>query len=260
MNVLDARNLQFSYGDRPVLRDVSIQLEAGQIVALLGPNGAGKSTLLHVLLGQLHASGSIQWLGRDLASWSRRELARAITYLPQSPVVEDEQLVLDVLRTGRAPYWGAFGIESDADVQAVSDVARQLELADLLSGPMAHLSGGQRQRVFIGRCLVQRPRAMLLDEPSTFLDLRHQFELMHLMRTLARQGMAVLMASHDLNLAAAFADRLVLVDRGGVAADGPPERVLDPDLLSRIYEIPMRRVDPGPPGPPIVFPKLSTGS
>ena len=255
MTLLDANSLSFAYGDRPVLRDVSLRLARGEVVALLGPNGAGKSTLLRVLLGQLSASGSVRWDDRDLRAWGRRELARTVAYLPQSPVADDEQPVADVLRNGRAPYWGAFGVESPADVRIVHDVARQLELSDLLARPMAELSGGQRQRVFVGRCLVQQPKAMLLDEPSTFLDLRHQVELAHLLRRLAReQGIAVLMASHDLNLASAFADRLVLLHDGTVAAEGPPAHVLEADLLGRVYGLTLRRMDPPGGGPPVVLP------
>lgn len=257
MTLLKADNLSFSYGDCPVLRGASLQLSDGEVVALLGPNGAGKSTLLRVLLGQLNGSGSIKWGERELLAWGRRELARTVAYLPQAPAADDEQLVADVLRTGRAPYWGAFGIESSADVVIVHDVARQLELSDLLTRPMAELSGGQRQRVFVGRCLVQQPKAMLLDEPSTFLDLRHQVELAQLLRRLARQhGIAVLMASHDLNLASAFADRLVVLHEGAVASEGPPSRVLEPQLLSRVYGLTLRRIDPPEGKPAVILPAI----
>ena len=255
MSLLDARDLRFSYRQRPVLAGVSLQVKAGEVVALLGPNGAGKSTLLRVLLGQLRGEGNVSWEGREVRSWSRRELARRVAYLPQSAVAEPDQLVADVLRLGRAPYWGAFGIESPRDVQVVRDVARQLELEDLLARPMGELSGGQRQRVFVGRCLAQEPAALLLDEPNTFLDLRHQVELSQLLRRLARErNMGILMASHDLNLSGASADRIILLHNGTVARDGTPAHVLDPDLLSRVYGVAMRRVDPVAGGPPLVYP------
>ena len=258
MTLLDARNLHFAYGNRPVLRDVSIGLAAGEVVALLGPNGSGKSTLLRVLLGQLAAAaGSIRWNGREVRAWSRRELARAVGYLPQSPAADDEQRVAEVLRTGRAPYWGAFGIESIHDVQVVKEVAAQLNLLDLLARPMAELSGGQRQRVFLGRCLVQEPKAMLLDEPNTFLDLKHQVELGQLLRKLAHQhGVAVLMASHDLNLAGASADRLVLLHNGDTMADGPPVNVLKPELLSAVYGLPLQRLETSDPARPAIYPAI----
>src|SRR5205085_815914 len=203
--LLEADNLSFAYGERPVLRGVSLRLGAGEVVALLGPNGSGKSTLIRALLGQLPAAGSMKWEARPVNNWSRRELARRVAYLPQSPAFEPEQRVADVLRTGRAPYWGAFGLESARDLRVVIEVADLLGLTDLLDRPMGHLSGGQRQRVFVGRCLVQEPQALLLDEPNTFLDLRYQVELGRLLTRLSRErGIGVLMASHDLNLAGAF--------------------------------------------------------
>lgn len=256
MNILlEATDLQFAYGDRPALRGVGLTLAAGEIVGLIGPNGSGKSTLLKVLLGHLFGQGSIQWQERPLASWKRRELAKRVAYLPQSPAAEAHQRVAEVLRLGRAPYWSAFGIESPRDMQVVEEVSALLELNDLLDRPMDELSGGQRQRVFVGRCLVQEPAAMLLDEPNTFLDLRHQVEIGQLLKKLSHEkNIAILMASHDLNLTASFADRLLLLHEGKIAAEGSPGHVLRPELLSEIYGVPMRRIDPPGGQRPIVFP------
>jgi iron complex transport system ATP-binding protein len=252
--LLQSSNLTFHYGDRPALRSVDLSLSTGQLVALLGPNGSGKSTLIKCLLGHLHAAGTIQWDNTPLKNWNRRELARRVAYLPQSPGYEPGQKVIDALRLGRSPYWSAFGLESERDAQVVKTVSARLALDDLLNRPMDELSGGQRQRVFIGRCLVQEPAAMLLDEPNTFLDLKHQFELCQLLRTLAReQSLGILMASHDLNLAAAFSDRIVLLDNGSVAAAGDLN-VLQPQLLSKVYGLPMTRVD-RPPGKPLFVPE-----
>jgi iron complex transport system ATP-binding protein len=255
--LLRCADLHFAFGDRPVLRGVSLALGAGEIVALLGPNGSGKSTLLRVLLGQLAPqSGNVQWDGRDVVAWQRRELARRVAYLPQSPTADGEHRVLDVLRLGRTPYGGAFGLESPRDSQIVHEVAATLDLADLLDRPMDRLSGGQRQRVFVGRCLAQEPAALLLDEPTTFLDLRHQVELLRLLKRLARErSVGILMASHDLNLAAATSERAVLLDEGAVASEGPPSEVLREDVLSRVYGLPMRRVQREG-APPVVFPEI----
>jgi iron complex transport system ATP-binding protein len=256
--LLDIAGLHFAYGERSVLRGVGVSLSAGEVVALLGPNGSGKSTLLRVALGQLAPSGgAVRWDGRDVGQWPRRELARRVAYLPQSPTSEPDHRVVDVLRLGRAPYWGAFGLESPRDAQVVAEVAHTLHLADLLDRPMDHLSGGQRQRVFLGRCLAQEPAALLLDEPTTFLDLRHQVDLLQLLRRLARErSVAVLMASHDLKLAAALSDRAVLLDAGAVAAEGTPSDVLRPDVLSRVYDVPMRRVEQEP-GRVVVVPDVA---
>jgi iron complex transport system ATP-binding protein len=256
MPLLETENLCFSYGTRPVLSQVDLQLRAGEIVALLGPNGSGKSTLLRALLGQLRASGKLLWEGRPVSKWTPRYLARRVAYLQQTPTWEAEQTVADVLRMGRSPYLQAFGLESQHDVTVVGDVARQMDLSDLLDRRLDSLSGGQRQRVFLGRCLVQEPKAMLLDEPNTYLDLRHQVELGKKLRELARmKNLSVLMASHDLNLAGQFADRLILLSEGKVVADGTSSDVLAPELLSAVYGLPMQRIEQG--GEIYVFPTVT---
>ena len=243
---LHADNVAFSYGATPVLRGVTLHVNPGEIVALLGPNGSGKSTLLRCLLGQLPATGTIFWDERPVASWPVRDLAKKVAYLAQSAGAEDEMTVSDVLRMGRAPYLRGFGVESLRDAACVNETAARLALTDLLHRPMNELSGGQQRRVLLGRCLVQEPSVLLLDEPSTFLDLRHQADLGRLLRRLARgQGLAVLMASHDINLASQFADRMPILHDGRIVADGAPASVLDPDLLSRVYGVEMTRVESG---------------
>ena len=257
--LLAAAGLTFAYRDHLVLRDVSLTLCAGELVALLGPNGSGKSTLLRVLLGQLPSApaGAVQWDRRPVEHWRKRDLARRVAYLPQSPAAQGDHRVADVLRLGRSAYWGAFGLESPRDAEVVREVADLLELTGVLDRPMDHLSGGQRQRVFLGRCLAQEPAALLLDEPATFLDLRHQVDLLRLMRRLAKeQSVGVLMASHDLNLAAATADRAILLDAGSVAAEGAPGAVLEPETLTRVYGVPMARVTPAGGATPFVFPTV----
>jgi iron complex transport system ATP-binding protein len=255
--LLTASNISFSYGDRPILRDASLDLRAGEVLTLIGPNGSGKSTLIRVLLGQLRSSGQVLWDATPVQAWRRRDLARRIAYLPQAPTYDPGQRVADVLRLGRAPYWLAMGIESAHDCEVILRTARLLELDDLLDRPVDALSGGQRQRVFVGRCLAQEPAALLLDEPKPYLDLRHQVDLCLLLRRLAReQRIAVLMASHDLNLAGAYADRLMLLDSGAVAATGTPDEVLRPELLSRVYGVALRRVDE-PGHPPVIVARLT---
>jgi iron complex transport system ATP-binding protein len=241
-SLLKTHHLSFAYGQRLVLSDVEMALAAGEVVALLG----------HLR----PRDGEVIWDNKPLRRWGRRELARAVAYLPQSPAWVPGQSVADVLRLGRAPYWGAFGVESAADVAIVRRIAQMLLLDELLDRPIDELSGGQRQRVFVGRALAQEPRAMLLDEPNTFLDLRHQVDLAALLRTLSRESnVAVLMASHDLNLAGMFADRLVLLEQGKVAAAGTPAEVLQPELLTRVYGVPIDRITAAP-DRPVVLPRV----
>jgi iron complex transport system ATP-binding protein len=255
---LTAHQLQFAYvAERPVLRDVSLALAPGRITVLLGPNGSGKSTLLRLLLGHLAPSaGEVAWGERPLRAIRPRELARLIAYLPQSPASDPGQTVADVLRAGRTPYLGALGLESAEDLAVVRDAAARLHLTDLLDRPLDELSGGQRQRAFLGRALAQEPRAFLLDEPNTFLDLRHQADLWRLLRALAgEKNLAILAASHDLNLSAAFADELLLLHDGRLVARGAPADVLDAGRLSEVYGLPIERLD-RPGRPPIVFPDV----
>jgi iron complex transport system ATP-binding protein len=244
--LLNANNLTFAYTAQPVVREVSLTLSAGQVIALLGPNGSGKSTLIKLLLGDLRSSGEIAWDKRPIRQWSRRELAKLIAYLPQAPTADPQARVIDVLRLGRAAHWGAFGVESPTDAKVIADTAELLELTDMLDRPLDTLSGGQRQRVFVGRCLAQQPKALLLDEPGTYLDLKHQVELLKLLRRLAdEQQLAVLMASHDLNLAGQFADELVLMKAGQIASRGTSDVVLQPELLEQVYGVSMRRITDG---------------
>ena len=255
--LLEATDVHFRYGSaEPALRGVSLRLFAGVITALIGPNGSGKSTLIKALIGALRAgSGAIRWDGKPLGKWSRRALARHIAYLSQSPLHEPGQRVIDALRLGRAPYWSLFGLESQRDERVVHSVAGRLGLTDILHRGMDELSGGQRQRVFVGRALVQEPRAILLDEPDAFLDLRHQIELVRLLQSLAQEhNVGVLMASHDLNLAASGADQLILLDRGAVVSHGTPTRVLDPETIARVYGVTMEALEREPGRPPVLVP------
>jgi iron complex transport system ATP-binding protein len=255
--LLNARNLRLSYGDRPALRGVDIHLQSGEVVALLGPNGSGKSTLIQSLFGHLQAAGEIDWFDKPLKKWSPRELARRMAYLPQTPQYQPGQPVLEVLQLGRSPYWAGFGLESPRDAVVVRNVADQLMLNDILHRPMDELSGGQRQRVFVGRCMVQEPAALLLDEPNTYLDLKHQVELCQLLRQLSKtQSIGVLMASHDLNLATSFSDRVVVMSQGKVVASGGVD-VLEPDMLSEVYGVKLLRVERSN-GPAMLMPDVAT--
>jgi iron complex transport system ATP-binding protein len=257
MNLLHATSVCFSYADRAALSGVSLSLQRGEIVALIGPNGSGKSTLIKTLLGHLSSQGVIRWQDKNLGDWRLRDLARVVAYLPQSPRHEPGQTVMECLRLGRAARWGAFGLESSADQRVAVEVARLLGLMDILDRPMERMSGGQRQRVFIGRCLAQEPAALLLDEPNTFLDLKHQMELWQLLRNLARQqGMAILVASHELNLAGAMTDRLILLHDGQIAASGSADAVLRPEVLSPVYGVPIQRY--GDEANPVVVPRIGS--
>jgi iron complex transport system ATP-binding protein len=255
--LLEACNVSHSYNEKPALREISLSLSQGQIIALIGPNGSGKSTLIKSLLGHLAASGEILWQDKPIRDWRLRDLAKIVAYLPQSPRHDPGQTVADVLRLGRAARWGPFGLESSADERVVVEVAKLLQLHDLLDRPVEEMSGGQRQRVFVGRCLTQEPLALLLDEPNTFLDLKHQVDLWALLKNLAKEkSLGILVASHELNIAGSFADRLILLHEGRVAATGTPDAILRPEILSPVYGVPIERH--GDASRPVVVPTLQS--
>jgi iron complex transport system ATP-binding protein len=242
--VLAIRNLSIRLGGASILTDVSLDVGPGEFVTLIGPNGSGKTTLLRAAIGAIASEGAVRWMDRDTASLGERERVGMFAYLPQHPSPLPDHRVGEVIALGRVAHLGPLGFERLIDREVVFDVARRLDLTDLMDRPMHTLSGGQRQRVFVARCLAQQPRALVLDEPTSFLDLRHQVELLRLLKACTSEcGLAVLMACHDLNLAATHCDRLVLVDRGRVVRSGVPDEVLDARVLSEVFEVPMRRID-----------------
>lgn len=235
----------FSYSRRllkkPVVDDVSLTVSAGEMVGLLGPNGAGKSTLLHLAAGVLQPQrGSIFLEGERLAQLGRREIARRVAVVPQDFSVQFAYTVQQIVEMGRAPHTGSFGTLRAADRAAVQAALAETGLLPLAGRIFNELSGGERQRAVVSLALAQHAPILLLDEPTAHLDIRHQIEVLELLRRLNReQGMTVLAALHDLNLAARYFPRLVLFDRR-VIADGPPAQVLDETILSRIYQTPVQ--------------------
>lgn len=242
--VLDAAGVSFAYGKRPVLREVSVAARAGEVASLVGPNGCGKSTLLRVLLGQLRGAGKVRWGGTDVRELSQRELARRVAYLPQHPTHAPGQTAEEVVGLGRFPHLGVLGLESKRDGEAVAESLRALGAEEFAARPMETLSGGQQQRVYLARCLAQQPRALLLDEPDSYLDLKRISELAKLLRGLASgSGLAVVLATHDLHLAAAISDRVLLMSDGTVVAEGPPRAVLTGEQLEPLYGIKAEGLD-----------------
>jgi len=237
MALLEAAGLRFHYGARRVLDGIDLVLDGGEMVGIIGPNGAGKSTLVRLLAGIVRpASGTIRLRGRPLAAWTRRERAREVALVPQDPRVDFPYTVLEVVLMGRAPHMPALALAGPTDLAVARHALGLLEVADLEARSIDELSGGERQRVFLARALAQEPRLLLLDEPTTHLDLRHQTRLHDVARRRCRDdGVAVLTVMHDLNLAAAYCDRLILLDGGRVGCAGPPAAVLDAAALERAF-------------------------
>jgi iron complex transport system ATP-binding protein len=237
--LLYARDIHYAIGDTPILNGVNFELGVGEFVGLIGPNGAGKSTLLKVVSGLWPgARGQIELLECPLRSYRTRDIARLVAHVPQTTNLEFPFTAREVVLMGRSPHLGRFQIESPHD-QAVADNALRttgaLHLADRLANT---LSGGEQQRVILARALAQEPRILLLDEPTSNLDIKHQMSVLEMARGLAHEaGLGVVAAIHDLGLAARYCDRLALMVGGQIIADGTPEAVLTPSRLSESFEI-----------------------
>ncbi|MER5550817.1 heme ABC transporter ATP-binding protein [Streptomyces sp. NPDC002793] len=240
-------------GGRPVLDSVELTVRTGEVLALVGPNGAGKSTLLAALAADLPVdSGRIHIDGRPATAWPAPELALRRAVLPQSAVLAFPFPVEDVVRMGRAPWTGT--VREDEDDAAVAEAMAATEVTRFAARPFSALSGGERARVALARVLAQRAPLLLLDEPTAALDLRHQELVLRICRERAAAGDAVVVVLHDLGLAAAYADRAVVLHDGRVAAAGPPAEVFTEALLGEVYRQPVE-VFPHPrTGVPLVVP------
>lgn len=243
--MLRARGLRFAYPDREVLCGVSLDLAPGSVLAVLGPNGAGKSTLLRCLAGALRPEGRVELDGRPLADIPPAARARLMAYVPQHIAPRLPFTVFEAVLMGRRPYlsWRPRAEDLDAAWLALE----RLGLAELAGREFSELSGGQRQKAALARALAQDSRLLIMDEPTSSLDLRHQLEVMALLRELAEtEGRGVALAVHDLNLAARHADRVLLLRAGRVFAQGAPEDALTPEALAQVFGVEVRRVDSGP--------------
>ncbi len=249
---LRAESLAVDLGGTPVLHGVDLEVRASEWVTIIGPNGAGKSTLLRAVAGLLPHTGSVFLFGTPTARLSRRERAKRVATVLQSPVVPAGMSVLDYVLLGRTPYIPVLGRESAADLAAVHQTLAGLDLAGFTGRRLETLSGGERQRVFLARAMAQGAPLLLLDEPTAALDIGHQQEVLELVDQVRRDnGLTVLATMHDLSVAGEYAERLVLMDQGRVAAAGTPGEVLTEELLARHYRAQVR-VLPGERGPLVV--------
>lgn len=244
MPPLRCLDLTFSYQNKTLFKDINLQFQAGQFVALIGANGIGKSTLLKLLLGLTPLqSGSVMLNGENINTIKRREIAQKIAFVPQSTELPYAFSVQDIVAMGRNPYLGAFEINSKNDLSLIESAMHKTDIIHLKERIVNTLSGGEKQRVIIARALAQQSLTILLDEPIASLDICHQLETLQLIQSLTQSGQLAISALHDLNLAARFCQRLILLgpsknnDTTTVVADGTPEEVLTNENLKRCFSI-----------------------
>jgi iron-chelate-transporting ATPase len=253
---LCARGLTVRFRDQTVLAGLDIDIQPGRITALCGPNGCGKSTLLRSLAGlEQRAAGSVTIAGRPLAAYKRRELARTLTLLAQFNQVPDGLTVKELVGYGRYAYSSSLGGLTAADRTAVHDALAATGLADFAARQLAELSGGERQRAWIALALAQACPILLLDEPTTYLDIHHQIDVLCELRRLARErGLTIVWVLHELNQAAAFSDEIVLMRGGRILHQGTPDAMMTPARLAETFGIPMTRLDHPESGEPVCLP------
>lgn len=249
--VFDARGLRFRYAGarRDAVADVSLRVHASEFVALLGPNGSGKSTLLRLLLGALQPQhGAVAFCGSPLADWQREELARRVGVVTQAEEVPFPITVRDLVAMGRYPHLGAWRREGEADRAAIQRAMEWCEVDGFADRSVLELSGGERQRARLARALAQEARTLVLDEPTASLDMAHEMALFEMMAGLAQDGVTIVVVTHNINVAARYARRLALLDRGAIIADGAPDTVLAQAVVESVYQWPVviRREDSAP--------------
>ena len=235
--MIEVRGVSFSYDGVRAVRDVSAAIGSKTLVALTGPNGSGKSTLLKMLARVLApASGAIAFEGREVRDWAPKEYAKRVAYMPQDADPAFPMRAIDVVVSGRAPFLGRFEWESDADYEEASRALALCDASDLADRYLDEMSGGERKRIFLARVLAARPKLILLDEPLASLDLLHVQQVSALLREIVtRTEATVVYATHDLNWAAAYCDRMLVMQNGALAFDAPPAELMRADVVRRLF-------------------------
>lgn len=260
MTLLVSERVSVAYDGHRVLEELSLDVAPGAWVGLIGPNGAGKSTLLKAMSGIVGYEGKMMVDGRDLASMTRRDIARKIAIVPQRPLLPEAMSVREYVLIGRTPYISYFGAESKHDFEVVRRVVNSLELSHLADRALGSLSGGEAQRVVLARALAQEAPVLLLDEPTNALDIGHQQQVLELVDVLrVKHSLTVIAAMHDLTQASQFAEVLVMLDKGRAVAVGPPQEVLTESSIREHYGASVRVVPDGD-GGVLVVPVRSRNS
>lgn len=232
-------NLTLCYGKHPALQEVSLDIREGGFYGILGPNGSGKTTLINAMCGVLKpSSGRVVWNGRELSSHSRQHIARSFAVVPQDYSINFPFTVLEVVMMGRKPHLGRLSRLTDEDLEIVYSCMEHCGVLEYAEKAITSLSGGERQRVILARALAQTPKVMFLDEATSNLDICHKVELLKLIKRLnMNQGVTVIAALHDLNLAGMFCEYLVYMDKGRVVCEGPADLVFNEEVINKVFKV-----------------------
>lgn len=259
MNGLHVGGMRVRFGETEILKGVDVSAEPGEWVGVIGPNGAGKSTLLRAIHGAVHSSGTVTFDGRDVGELAATARARLAALVPQRPAAPHNMRVFDYVLLGRSPHISYLGVEGSRDVSVARDSLESLDMLPFADRLLGELSGGEFQQVVLARALAQEAALLLLDEPTSALDIGHQLHVLGLIdRLRSEHNLTVLSAMHDLTLAAQFCDRLVLLSKGELIADGLPRQVLDEPLIEQHYGATVRILEDGQ-GGVIVVPIRQNG-
>jgi iron complex transport system ATP-binding protein len=234
--LFSARNLSFGYGSAEILHDVNVEVQTGEMVGIIGPNGAGKTTLLRLLSGYLiPVSGAIGLFGKDLRTYEKRMLAQLVATLPQAIETIFPYTAEEFVLMGRYPHFDKRLGYGRGEAEVVRDVMERMGIGQLRGRIVNTLSEGERQKVYLAQCIAQDPKVLLLDEPVSHLDIRHQMQTLELLAALNEKGLTILMILHDLNLASEFCSRILLLSQGKIFADGTPEATLTYQDIEEAY-------------------------
>ncbi|WP_444995173.1 ABC transporter ATP-binding protein [Aliikangiella sp. IMCC44359] len=233
--LLEVEQLCWHVKDKAILEQISFSISQGEFVGIIGPNGAGKSSLLRCLYGKYKpTSGQVMFAQQKLQTYSRRDLAQKIAVVLQEPPTRFELSVIDVIKMGLTPNKSLLAFDTQDDFLAIESAAKKVDLSDKLTQMFNSLSGGEKQRAMIARAILQSPELLIMDEPTNHLDIKHQVEVLELARDM---GISVIVSIHDLNLATAYCDRLILMDKGKIIALGEPEQVITEECLRQVFGI-----------------------
>lgn len=238
MNAVELKTLFFAYSQKEILKDITFTIEKGEFCGIIGPNGAGKSTLLRIIAGILkEKQGAVSIMNRDTQKIKNKEFARLVGFVPQETHFQLNYTVEDIISMGRYPYLEPFQVMTKQDISAIEWAIEQTHSRELCRRPINSLSAGERQMIVIARALAQRPEILLLDEPTSHLDIQHQSAIMELLKNLNNQGITIIVVNHDLNLASQYCKRLILLHQGKIHKIGRPEEIINKETIAEVYKI-----------------------